>query len=126
MKKVFLMALLLSLNNQIFANSNDAETGFFLLNKADELDALNDQLDTYSKKAKSPEATTEEKLNNICLFKKTAEKKISVLNEVTQIDEIKNSPKLIQAMTNDQKKLRITVKILNEICPKESSLVQLN
>ena len=126
MKKVFLIALLLSLNNQIFANSNDVENGIFLLNKADELDVLNDQLNAYYKEAKSEEATTEEKLNNICLFKKTAEKKVSILSKVTQMDEIKNSPELIKKMTADQERLKITIKNLNEICAKESTFIQLN
>ena len=126
MKKVFLIALLLSLNNQIFANSNDVENGIFLLNKADELDVLNDQLNAYYKEAKSEEATTEEKLKSICLFKKTAEKKVSILSKVTQMDEIKNSPELIKKMTADQERLKITIKHLNEICAKESTFIQLN
>lgn len=119
MKKVFLITILLSLSNQVFANTNvdaQTETAIFLINKADELDDLDKKLMTYANNLKNQNITPEERQNNICKFRNVAEKKISVLNEVTEKTEVKNDKELNQSFINKREELREIVKNLNGIC----------
>lgn len=119
MKKVFLITILLSLSNQVFANTNvdaQTETAIFLINKADELDDLDKKLMTYANNLKNQNITPEERQNNICKFRNVAEKKISVLNEVTEKTEVKNKKELYQSFINKREELREIVKNLNGIC----------
>ena len=119
MKKVFLITILLSLSNQVFANTNvdaQTETAIFLINKADELDDLDKKLMTYANNLKNQNITPEERQNNICKFRNVAEKKISVLNEVTEKTEVKNEKELNQSFINKREELREIVKNLNGIC----------